>query len=119
MPSLRFTTLGVPYRLPDHQTVVTDSLEALVTNGPVHPIDQNEYGETVSASDKQCDVNRSVWAGMLDDGTFAALDCYDWSSPDQGAHGKAGHLNATQGWSGACNATCDRFLRLYCFEQGP
>ncbi|HEY8377947.1 MAG TPA: DUF1554 domain-containing protein [Nannocystis sp.] len=117
-PKLRFKPQSVAYRLPDNKTVVADNFESLLEVGLGHPIDQTEYGDKLDTNDAECSTDHGVWTGLLNNGNSLGANCSAWTSSAFVNVGNAGHFDQPANWSSACNAPCNRPLRLYCFEQG-
>jgi cysteine-rich repeat protein len=119
-PAIRFATSGgVPYRMRDGTQIVSDF--SGLNNDIQHPIDQTASGESVMADNLGCSITRSVWTGLENDGhPVLNAVCAGWTSAEDGNSGHAGYLNnSNYEWTDACDATCSRMNRLYCFQQAP
>ncbi len=99
-----------PWHLVDG-TVAFATKQAL-TQGPEVPLDMDETGTLVSASE--------IYTGTGPQGRATGEDCRQWRSyyaADQGTVGST--VLQDDGWTQAQEVTCDKPRRVYCFEISP
>jgi hypothetical protein len=106
----RLTHAALPYQLVDGTVVAADWAE-LTSGTLLHPIDEDESGNTRS--------NAFTWTDTTVQGGFSiSYDCNGWTdstSQMMGEGGAAGDVD--NGWSDGFGSTCDLTNSLYCVEQ--
>ena len=104
-----------PYYLVDDTTKVADDWNHLTNaanNELHHPINKNEYGQTVN------DALR-VWTNTNWNGYRIGSDnCGGWTNNSKNKYGKYGRIDETSNnWSWNGKTKCNWIARLYCIQQ--
>lgn len=99
--------------------LVASSKSALVTNGPIVPIDRLASGGQVDFDENP--LVTYVWTGSNGDGTAALQDCNGWTNGLGSGSGVAGNARRIAAptptdWTSFGGRTCDARRRFYCFQ---
>lgn len=115
-PAEDFDVAPVPYVRADGEVVAT-SFDAFKLGALLAPISRTA-GNVEPPLD--ADTCGSVWTAIYDNGEPARDNCSFFLSDDASDEAVAGSFTAIDGnWTDTCDVSCDRDLRLYCFQQAP
>ncbi|WAS93201.1 DUF4215 domain-containing protein [Nannocystis punicea] len=117
-PGNNFHKSSIPYyTLKDTTThEIADSWTDLTDQDIITGIDITDTNQELLGG-QDCSGSHVVWTGIDGNNSFAG-HCDQWTSADMGAIGRAGSVKRDDGgWTDACDVTCDKSARIYCFEQ--
>jgi autotransporter adhesin len=112
-PDTRFTKSAHPYMLLDG-TKIAENYTDLTDGSILHAINIDSTGKALLGV-------QQFWTGTKADGTTSQnlVTCDGWTSPPgAGFRGRVGSIVKTStSWSAEFMRSCDRSLRLACFQQ--
>lgn len=118
-PVTDFTHSVEPYVLINGNAIASDWAD-LVDGDLLIPINVDEHGNTI------LNPTESVWTDTSSDGNISYQDpqqsCLNWTAniwnADNNNMGVVGEYSSSNlHWTSGFGATCDRSMRLYCFQQ--
>ncbi|MCY1056427.1 DUF4215 domain-containing protein [Nannocystis sp. SCPEA4] len=116
-PSVELFDSQIPYYTLHNGATdkIANSREDLIDGDIITGIDITDTNQELAGMG--CDGQIVVWTGINDDNSFAN-DCMDWSSNQMANNARAGSAKRDDvGWTDACDVTCEKSARFYCFEQ--
>jgi len=117
-PITRFDFSPVPYVRTDGTQIAFDSIDLLLQNGLLSPINTDEFGDSLANSS-----TNTVWTNVKDSGVSVNLpareNCNGWINRSNTRLGNNGDINssAETTWTDSGTASCGNDGRLYCMEQ--
>jgi cysteine-rich repeat protein len=114
--------LDLPYVRADGKVVATGAAD-LLDGTLLAPIDMDQSGLVILTGDEQSPCSNPAnyaWTGTRPDGINEDPDCDGWTSNLGETKARVGNLLSTAGeWTSqaSCTFSCDKLLRIYCFEK--
>lgn len=112
-PDARFNKSNNPYKLVNG-TVVANSYADLIDGTLSNPINRDEYGNVVAASNVWTNVNANGTQYVNSD----VAECYNFTTNSGSFSARIGVTSATTGaWTSSGGNNCSALNRLYCVQQ--
>ncbi len=111
----RLLEVGPWYKM-DQRTLIFESLELALWNGPEAPFNMDENGEEVHPADS------AFWSNTDSDGNYFGINCSNFSSAglvEEGLKGASYYYDSIPGttWTETTTQPCNYESRILCFEQ--